>query len=155
MTRFCSLAIMLEHKDDEAKQFCLLMKSPRATFIVFALPPLLALQLSFGVSFEVGFGRGLPAAAKDIELLRLVPTLDNLPERRLLKGSIGHDEGQQGLPVNNVNIFGYSEVASKNGKGGVETIHIGYVKPYTAAWRSGLSAGDKVLATKVVRHILM
>lgn len=126
----------------------------RATSIVFALPPLIAVQFTFGVSFDIGLGRGLPAVAKDInakniELLRLVPTLDKLPERRLLKGSIGQDQGPEGIPVN---IFGYSEVVSKNGKDdspSAEIVRISYVKPYTAAWRSGLSVGDKVLATKV------
>ncbi|MFA7340737.1 MAG: VWA domain-containing protein [Candidatus Obscuribacterales bacterium] len=119
-----------------------LIKIPEATSIVFTLTLLLAGQFSLGVSLELG----LPAAAKDIELLRLVPTLDKLPERRLLKGSIGQDQGPEGIPVN---IFGYSEVVSKDGKGGAASVQIGYVKPYTAAWRSGLSAGDKVLATKV------
>lgn len=129
-----------------------LIKIPEATSIVFTLTLLLAGQFSLGVSLELG----LPVGAKDIdsrnvnskniELLRLVPTLDKLPERRLLKGSIGQDQGPEGIPVN---IFGYSEVVSKDGKGGAASVQIGYVKPYTAAWRSGLSAGDKVLATKV------
>lgn len=129
-----------------------MIKIPEATSIVFTLTLLLAGQFSRGVSLELG----LPVGAKDIdsrnvnskniELLRLVPTLDKLPERRLLKGSIGQDQGPEGIPVN---IFGYSEVVSKDGKGGAASVQIGYVKPYTAAWRSGLSAGDKVLATKV------
>lgn len=119
---------------------------------------LLAVQFALGYTLGLAPGSGLPLAAKNIEsknnapkqieLLRLVPTLDKLPERRLLKGSIGHDEGQ-GVPVN---IFGYSEVASpasKSGAGSIKMVEIGYVKPYSAAWRGGLSAGDKVLATKV------
>lgn len=116
------------------------------------------MQFALGYTLGLAPGSGLPLAAKNIEsknnapkqieLLRLVPTLDKLPERRLLKGSIGHDEGQ-GVPVN---IFGYSEVASpasKSGAGSIKMVEIGYVKPYSAAWRGGLSAGDKVLATKV------
>lgn len=111
------------------------MKRSGGTSIFFAVTLLLAAQSAPGLR--------LPVAAKGIEFLKLVPTLDKLPERRLLKGSVGHDEGPEDIPVN---IFGYSEVVSADGKG---TVQIGYVKPYTAAWRSGLSAGDKVLATKV------
>jgi hypothetical protein len=111
------------------------MKRSGGTAIFFAVTLLLTAQTAPGLR--------LPVAAKGIEFLKLVPTLDKLPERRLLKGSVGLDEGPEGIPVN---IFGYSEVVSADGKG---TVQIGYVKPYTAAWRSGLSAGDKVLATKV------
>ena len=77
----------------------------------------------------------------DIVLRSLVPTLDKLPERRLLKGSVGQNEDLGGPPVN---VFGYAEEA--DGKGGVK---ISFVRPYTAAWRGGLSAGDKVLASQV------
>ncbi len=124
------------------------MTPPKSASNVLCLTLLLAIQ--------IGMGSALPLCAKnidaissntkEIQLLRLVPTLDKLPERRVLKGSIGHDEGPDGIPVN---IFGYSEVASKDAKSGAPMVQIGYVKPYTAAWRSGLTAGDKVLATKV------
>ncbi len=124
------------------------MKTPKSAPTVLCLALLLAVQ--------IGTGSALPLCAKnidatisntkEIQLLRLIPTLDKLPERRMLKGSVGHDEGPEGIPVN---IFGFSEVASKDAKGGAPTVQIGYVKPYTAAWRSGLTAGDKVLATKV------
>ena len=124
------------------------MKTPKFASNILCLALILAVQ--------IGTGSALPLCAKnidaissntkEIQLLRLVPTLDKLPERRVLKGSIGHDEGPDGIPVN---IFGYSEVASKDAKSGAPVVQVGYVKPYTAAWRSGLTAGDKVLATKV------
>ncbi|CAN5534550.1 hypothetical protein BH11CYA1_BH11CYA1_44520 [soil metagenome] len=79
-------------------------------------------------------------AGKDIILRSMRPTFDKLPERQVLKGSVGQTEDFGGP----INLFGYE--AHLDSKGDVR---IGYVKPYTAAWRSGLSAGDKVLATKV------
>lgn len=85
------------------------------------------------------------AGDKEIQLKPLVPTLDLLPARKLLKGSVGHFEGlESAYPVN---IFGYASEAK--GTKDVKNEVVTYVKPYTAAWRSGLSAGDKVLATTV------
>lgn len=124
------------------------MKTPKSTSNALCLALLLAVQIGTGSALPL-YAKNFDATGsntKNIELLRLVPTLDKLPERRLLKGSVGHDEGPDGVPVN---IFGYSEVVSKDAKGGAPIVQIGYVKPYTAAWRSGLTAGDKVLATKV------
>jgi len=124
------------------------MKTPKSAPNILCLALLLAVQIGTGSTLPL-YAKNIDATSsntKEIQLLRLVPTLDKLPERRMLKGSIGHDEGPEGIPVN---IFGYSEIASKDAKGGAPTVQIGYVKPYTAAWRSGLTAGDKVLATKV------
>lgn len=124
------------------------MKTPKSTSNVLCLALLLAVQIGTGSALPL-YAKNFDATGsntKNIELLRLVPTLDKLPERRLLKGSVGHDDGPDGVPVN---IFGYSEVVSKDAKGGAPIVQIGYVKPYTAAWRSGLNAGDRVLTTKV------
>lgn len=80
-------------------------------------------------------------ADKPFELKSLTPTFDILPARPVLKGMVGHTEEMGGAAVN---IFGYAE--STDGKGN----HlISYVRPYTAAWRSGLSVGDKVLGVHV------
>ena len=77
---------------------------------------------------------------KDIVLRSLVPTFDKLPARQVLKGSVGQTEDLGRL----VNLFGYETQVDSKGD-----TRIGYVKPYTAAWRGGLSAGDKVLGNKV------
>jgi uncharacterized protein YegL len=85
-----------------------------------------------------------PASLADepIVLKSLKPVFDKLPERQLLKGSILQTEEAWALKP--VNIFGFAGQAEGRGKG-----RITFVRPYTAAWRAGLSAGDRVVASIV------